>query len=474
MDIVSLPQEILSHVLSFLSPATIIAFGQTCKHAYDFISPRNQILWKCAFLHIFDDPNDAWSSMPGHPHLAQGIDWDWYGELVRRLLALQVIKSRYRVADEHHNIETHLNAILSILDTAKFAPTARDIADGKVALEDDRYLSLNLQIFSDIERHRDGLESLIHDSGSPQWVKYSGADGNPWNSPTRPVTRSMSYDEHEKSRPESASRLHVLYGLTVRERITHKARGAARRKVYDWSRVGPENEYGPLKRDRSGRVDWSLLEAVCSVIARNFEMCVEGSLAMPQGLSFSIPHRSLVDPTTTADWARVTGPWLGTYSFLDYADLFAFNAANNGQLGARPTLEEEPEAYGDLMKLELKLDDTISADPRLQTSLPISTDLPVLFFSGVSRAHVGIHRPTIGIRGCVCLVPGGREVRWRFIITYGGEDQWQLEGIQPGGIRSGGVYGLWTQCEHEDHGPVGPFCYFPAKLCKSTSVVLVA
>ncbi|EXJ77394.1 hypothetical protein A1O3_09620 [Capronia epimyces CBS 606.96] len=473
MDMLSLPQEILGNILSFLSPDSIIRFGRTCKHAHEFISAHNQLLWKSAFLHIFDDPNDAWSLMPPPARPQKGSGWDWHGELRKKLRALRAIRSKWRVADTHDDGEEHLGAVLSILDTAKFAPTAREIANGKVPLEDDRYLSLNLQVFADLDRHRDGLENLIHDSGLPGRMMYSGADGNPWNSPTRPVTRSMSYDDQQKSRPESASRLHVLYGLTVRERITHKARGAARRMAYDWSRVGPDNEYGPWKRDGTGQVDWPLLEGVCSVIARNFEMCVEGHITMPQGLSFSIPHRSLVDPTKPTDWARVTGTWLGTYSFLDYADLFAFNTWA-GQLGARPTLDDTPEACGELMKLDLQLNDDISTDPRLQTSLPTCPDLPKLFFSGISRSHVGIQRPAIAVRGFACLAPSGREVRWRFIIAYGGQDQWQLEGIQPGGIRSGGVYGLWSQCDHEVNGPVGPFCYFPAELCKSTSVILLA
>lgn len=51
------------------------------------------------------------------------------------------------------------------------------------------------------------------------------------------------------------------------------------------------------------------------------------------------------------------------------------------------------------------------------------------------------------------------------IPSYGGADQWQLEGVQPGGIRSGGIFGLWTHCDHEESSPVGPFCYFPLELC---------
>ncbi|KAJ9602091.1 hypothetical protein H2200_013451 [Cladophialophora chaetospira] len=457
MAMLDLPQEILANILSFLEPHSIIHFGQSCRAAYVSVGPQNQILWRSAFLHVFDDPNEAWSMMPGKPPLTADRDWDWHAELSRRFLALRAVRSRWCGSDTR--AEGYIDALLSILDTAKPALSARDIAKGRIPREDDRYTSTNLQVLSNLAECRDGLESLIHDIPM---------DGMP-----RPVTRSRTLLETEKRRPASASRLHVIYGLTNRERIEHKARGAARRKVYDWNLTSEDNEYAPFLRDGSGKVDWPLLEGVMSVIGRNFTMCVEGSLSMPQGFCFSLPYRTLLDPTTPDDWARVSGPWLGTYSFLDYADLFAFNNWED-QLGSRPTLEDEPEDCGDLMRLELRLDESIASDPRLQTTLPVCTDLPVLFFSGLSRGHAGIHRPVIGVRGSASLVPGGREVRWRFLINYGGQDQWQLEGIQPGGVRSGGIFGIWTQCDHEVNGPVGPFCYFPIELCKSTSVVLVA
>lgn len=471
MDLLNLPQELLSNVLSFLNPQAIIQFGRTCKTAHGLIKPENHILWKSAFLHIFDDPNDAWSMMPQAAQCSANNDWGWHRELTKRLWALRDIQSRWCGANPR--AEDDIDALLGILDTAKFAPTPRDIANGKLPKEDDRNTSFNLQILSSLGQSRDGLESLIHDLASYRFLRSSASESNPGNSLTRPITRSITMGENEKHRPQSVARLHVLYGLTGREQIENKAFGAARRKVYDWSRIGLDNDYGPFNRDGSGLVDWSLLEGVYSVIARNFVMCVDGRIAIPQGFCYSIPHRTLIDPTTPADWARVTGSWLGTYSFLDYADLFAFNTWDD-HLGARPSLDDETEDYGDLMRLDLRLDSTICNDPRLKTSLPTSTDLPVLFFSGISQGQARRHGPAIGVRGCASLLPGGREVRWRFIIHYGGHDQWQLEGVQPGGIRSGGVFGLWTQCEHEENGPVGPFCYFPMELCKPTSVVLVA
>jgi hypothetical protein len=472
MKILSLPQELLGHILGFLSPTDITRFGRASKASNHFVNQSNQILWKSAFLHLFDDPNDAWSAVPGKLESAKVSEWDWYRELKRRLQALKAAGTYYRDQNNHDRAEEYVEAILSIIDTAKFTPTPYDITHGRLPLEDDRYLSRNLQLLPN-DMENDGLESLVHDTWTQSVPTYAGSDGNPWNSPSRPVTRSMTWSDPGKHRPESASRLHVLYGLTRRERVENRARGFARRKVYDWSLSGPDNDYGPFKRDGSGRVDWSLLEGIHSVIARNFALVVEGQIAVPQGFCFSIPHRTLADPTVPEDWARVTGQWLGTYSFLDYADLLAFNTWDS-QFGPSPTLDDEPEACGDVMRLELKLDKTISSDPRLHTSLPISADLPQLFFSGLSKAHTGMHRPSIGVRGSAMLMAGNREVRWRFIIAYGGQDQWQLEGVQPGGVRSGGVFGLWSQCDHEPNGPVGPFCYYPVELCKPTSVILLA
>ncbi|KEF52849.1 uncharacterized protein A1O9_11266 [Exophiala aquamarina CBS 119918] len=463
MSILELPQEILSHILACLDARSVVRFGRTCKEAADFASPRNQLLWKAVFLHLFDDPSDAWALPRDQDSSVAEQEWDWYRHLKSRLVALRTLQT---LQNGNDGVEDEIEAMLSIIDTAKFSPSPSDVKRGILPSIDDRDSSLNLKILADVDySFRPGIEVLIHESRVNGKIK-------PCSDERMRVTRSMAATaQYENCRPETAARLHVLYGITIRERIAHEARGFARRKVYNWHLTGPDNEYGPFKRDGSGHIDWFLLEAICSVIGRNFEFCVDGHLNLPQGFCYSIPHRTLVDPTTPEDWARITGPWLGTYSFLDYADLFAFNALEFPD-GERPTLDHEDEACGDLMRLELKYDQSISSDQRLRTDLPMSTHLPQLFFSGRSRASTGLNRPMIGVRGSVCLVPSGREARWRFIISYAGQDQWQLEGIQPGGVRSGGVYGLWSQCDHEEHGPVGPFCYFPTELCKPTSIVL--
>ena len=57
--------------------------------------------------------------------------------------------------------------------------------------------------------------------------------------------------------------------------------------------------------------------------------------------------------------------------------------------------------------------------------------------------------------------------------SYGGTDQWQLEGVQPGGIRSGPVYGVWSSWGHDEMSPVGAFMYVPEELCKKQDLVLI-
>lgn len=457
-----LPQEILGNIVSFLDPKDIVSLGQTCRGAYTFISPSNQILWRNAFLQIFDDPEEAWSKLPPS-YAVERQQWDWYTVLKRRFAALAALYSRWPIEDEAEVSEQHRLALLSIIDTAKFAPSAAELAQGKLPQVDDRS-SLNLQLLDKIPQRFHGFDRLIFEAFKHEGPLQSSYIG-------RRFTRSVAHALREEGRPESASRLHALFGLTMHERLTPNSRGMARRKVYDWSLTNEDTDYGPFKMDGSGKVNWSLLEGACSTISRSFELCVDGHLALPHGMSYAIPYRTLPDPSVPHDWARVQGSFLGTYAFIDYSDLLAFNTGTALAFDRRPDLTDEPEACGALLRMDLKLDDRVKGDPILNTKVPMCTDLPPLYFSGQSRGQ-GYSHPLTAVKGFAALVPGGREVRWKFIVAYNGVDQWQLEGVQPGGVRSGGIYGVWSQVDHEPHGPIGPFCYFPAELCKPTSIVL--
>ena len=347
MALLELPQEILSNVLSCLEPIDIIRFGQTCQTAHTLISPSNQVLWRSAFLQVYDDPDYAWSKMPSsYPTLKN--DWDWHVELRRRQLAIRTLYRWTPASSDVGDTGDHINALLSIIDTAKFA--------GNKTPEVDDRSSLNLQLLADPHQYYRGMDSLIHNTSVAAPLSAQSEEDITW--PGRPMTRSRAMAAQHDLRSEAASRLHVLHGLTNKERTDYKIRGQARRKVYDWSQTSDETDYGPFLLDGSGRVNWSLLEGALSTICHNFEMCVDGHLVLPNGFCYAIPYRTLIPPTTPHDWARVEGFWLGTYAFLDYAHLLAFNGGII--IGpTRPNLNDDPEACGDLLRMELKLDDSV-------------------------------------------------------------------------------------------------------------------
>lgn len=406
MPLIDLPQEILGNILLHLEPVDINRFGRVNHAAQSIVSPSNQTLWRSTYLHLFDDPQDARTLVVPVGKASDRADWDWHAETRRRLLALAWLRPDAPPETSLREHLQHLETVLNMVDTAKIGPTAAEVSAGIRPRIDDRS-SLNIQHLGLLNQYRprNRVEFLIHHARTDERGSISL-----WGSAGRPTTRSMSITQ--TGRPELASRLHVMYGTTAKERHEPKSLAAAKRIVYDWNRATEDTDYGPFHD--SGNVNWLQLEAVHSVIARNFELCADGYISMPQGFCFAIPYRTLADPTAPDDWARVSGPWLGTYSFLAYEDLFAFNTAQ----GARPNLEDEPEACGDLMQVDLKLNPELKDDRRLKMVLPISHDLPALYFSGHSKSTSSYGaRAAIGVRGFAALCPGGREVRWRFIIS---------------------------------------------------------
>lgn len=430
--LIDLPQEVLGAILSLLEAPDVVRFGRSCHRALDFINPSNQLLWRDVFLHVYDDPKLAWNAyvasyQNARPH------WDWHQELKSRSLAIKVIRRRWTENTDPDNYETNINSLLSIIDTAKSRPSEIDLAEGRTARADDRS-SKNLQLLSSIlYQYEGGLERLMFDSGKSTTRLASDDLG-------RPQTRAMTSANKDRSRSDACRRLHTLYGLSARDR--YERRHFYRRYVYDWALTSAATDFGPFDRKGSGRVNWMLLEAVMACISQAFQEVAAGQLSAPQGLFYSIPHRTLPNPTVPEDWAGVTGVWLGTYAFLDYSSLLAFNAGLvDVGIGRSFDLRDEPEVCGDLLRMELKLDDSVRTHALLQTNVPICDDLPPLYFTGDSRGTDYPSHPRTTIKGSAALTVGGREVKWKIIVEYHGVDQWQLEGVQPGGVRSGGIFG---------------------------------
>jgi len=209
--------------------------------------------------------------------------------------------------------------------------------------------------------------------------------------------------------------LKIIYGPTRREEDSVRSKAAARAVVYDWASTGPEAEYGPFENNGSGNVNWPMLEALSSLMHRVFDTSLKDYRLQHSGFRTNMPAAIPRNPNYPKDWAGATGQWLGTYAFLDYRTLVHYNFAHDRQ---HPLdLGNHEEACGDLMCMELTIDDSeeLRKDHRLQTNLPYCQDHPKIFFQGTSEDPHSVG-PAIEVRGSVCLAPGGREVRWRFII----------------------------------------------------------
>ncbi|KAF1953146.1 hypothetical protein CC80DRAFT_420626 [Byssothecium circinans] len=449
--IICLAPELLELVLSYLAPSDLISFARTCHHASEFIRPNNQILWKASFLQVFDHPKHAWNALVPTARAAnktREAEWDWHHELQRRLIAFNAVCK-----------SDHSGLLFNVADVVKALLDVEETASCMEWDEGGNSQSLNVKFLQRLgEEKPDKLDSIVHDfhrgfdSASLPLETMAAAHFD------RRVTRSIK---------TLAYNTYIIHGPTRREEDSMKSKAAARAIVYDWTVTGPEAECGPFKKDLSGAVDWQTVEAISSLMHRLFAVALKMYELSTSGFAMNIPHAVAANPTSPEDWAGVTGIWLGTYAFLDYRALVHYNFTNNQEYSL--DLGGSEEACGDLMRLELKMEDTeeLQQDHRLQTVLPHCEDLPVLFFRGSSHNETS-GRTSIGVRGSASLVPDGRSVRWRFIIRYAGSDQWQLEGVQPSGVRSGPIYGLWSHADHDEHGPMGPFYYAPAELCDIT------
>jgi hypothetical protein len=414
-ELLSLPPELLEYVLSFLDPHELVAFGQVCNYAATVISPSNHTVWRHAFLQMFDDPNKTWSALlpsARSENAPNEAAWNWHSKIRDRCTALKAMTTNDKVY-RRQNLASTTDALVDIIETASSRlPT--DCGSGEATPHSQGRKSLSITTLQEAFSRCHEAERAIHDyevdlTSLPHPLDICSS------SPGRPVTRSMALEQKPVS--ENARKLHTYFGLTKRERHSDYSQGQARCIVYNWHLTGPEIDYGPFKDAKSGQwgqVNWKSLEAVASLVGRHMEVLVRDQLSFPQGLRYALPYQIPSDPACPEDWAGVTGAWVGTYSFLDWTVLNQYNL-HRWETRERPLLQESEEARGDLMHLELHLDDNLKTDPRLATKMPVCEDLPILYFSGTSRG-TGASRPYISVRGSASLVPGARQVRWRFII----------------------------------------------------------
>jgi hypothetical protein len=411
-ELLNLPPELLEHILSFLDPYDLVAFGLVCKYTAAVISPSNQPVWRHAFLHLFDDPSKAWSALlpsARSANAANEASWNWHSKIRERCTALKAVTTTNKVY-RRQNLDLTTDALVDIIETAYSSPPTNRTSK-ETQVDHERRRSVSIRTLQETFLTSRDAERAIHDFNAD----YSAPSELLSPHPGRPVTRSMVFEQKHVS--ENASKLHTFFGPTKRERRSDSSQGRARCIVYDWHLTGPETDYGPYKDIKSGQwgqVNWKSLEAVSSLITHHMELLANELMTFPQGFKYALPHQIPADPAHPEDWAGVTGNWLGTYSFLDWTVLHHFNV-HLYENGGRALLDACNEARGDLMHLELHLDNSVKTDPRLATKMPVCEDLPMLYFKGTSRG-TGATRPYIHIRGTASLLPGARQVRWRFII----------------------------------------------------------
>lgn len=191
-----LAPELLELVLSFLGPRDIASFGRTCQRARAFVQPGNKILWRSAFLHIFDDPKHAWALLlptARAENRQRESSWDWFQELHRRCTAFNAVCETGNAA-LLANPEHVVTALLDVFDTASYT---------KVAGVENR-VSFNVDFLDRLFRITPEAERIVHDyhrdiesMSLPLEFMYED----------RPITRSML--GRRATIPEWASRFHV-------------------------------------------------------------------------------------------------------------------------------------------------------------------------------------------------------------------------------------------------------------------------
>jgi hypothetical protein len=194
--LVDLAPELLELVLSYLQPHDLLSFARTCRRANEYIRPSNQILWKAAFLHVFDHPKHAWACWTPTARAAnrhREERWDWYRELRRRCLAFDALYRANQVAPK--DIAHVVTTLLEVHQTASYPDV-----DGPEA-----FGSLNLNFLDRLRLAAPNVDNFVHDY---QHDSSLALPYDPEVERDRPMTRSMA-GHRATTPPEWASRFHV-------------------------------------------------------------------------------------------------------------------------------------------------------------------------------------------------------------------------------------------------------------------------
>lgn len=441
--LLSLPPETLLQILSHLSPKSLDSFSQTSSYSHQFAeSPQ---LFKELFLRDFDPVGEG----------DDGYDYNY--------------KENYKKRIEAGNWMSSLDGAVRLKkdpqEWGKVVKALLDIAITRAPLSPFNTEPSKSQLFLQLHLPGNRLSSLSPSQPTPS---------------LRSTSTSSIYSEPDL---QSYSHLQSLSTPTEQNVSSPRQRTAAREIVYRRDQWGRECGWGPYFPKLDGEtgervVDWRKVEALQLVTSTNLR---EAKLVSDWGGDYEFPRgwdstRKVVGGAgKERDWAGVDGLKLvGTYCFLDYQSYQHFNF-HRSRLYI-PTLEDETEAVGECMTIELRLlpettddsdasDDDEDDDEDYLPKKP-STPTPPSPAKRSKKLSFEGRDPQRLVKGWVKM-NSKNEVRWKWVISYrgmGAQTKWLLHGVQPGGYKSAfGIVGTWSTAEHDDAGPNGPFWYWPVQ-----------
>ncbi|KAF9066053.1 hypothetical protein BDP27DRAFT_1424201 [Rhodocollybia butyracea] len=420
-DLLSIPPEIIQHILVFCLPKDLAAFSKACRLTRELIyGSEDQHIWREIFLNLYDDPRK--SLITGE----SSFSVNWKNELQRRTEAESVAR-RAPDVEPHEHVSERLRALETFISAVQQAlPAAK--ADENAEPEP----SLNLQ----------WLDKLLKDSRM-----LSSA---PLLTEIHLHSRLRAYISltHELSTDEGR--------ITVR-------RIQSRCFVYDIRNYKAANDWGAFMTD--GSVNWQHIDHLAVVVLTNLrELPVERETIAtkpPLGLLNTRPL-SAPGPYFESDWAGVEGTWRRYVCFMDYRDLFAFNFSPVANGPRNPLFFHDSRFREATRLIEVKLH-LVSKSELVFHEPPrygnVNPRYPMLCFSGTS---CGANGHEAKVEGHVRIGIDG-SIRWTFYdlmqgSVHNNSTLWCSQGVQLGGIASAaGIVGSWSTSVHDQGDPVGPF-----------------
>ncbi|KAJ4499139.1 hypothetical protein C8R41DRAFT_915787 [Lentinula lateritia] len=426
-NLLSIPPEIIHHILVFCQPTDVATFAKVCRISFDLVySGNDQFLWRELFLNNYDDPRKAIQTLVVDEAPAEPLNWK---DVLQRRTEAELVARRAQNVESHERrraLETFVTAALQALPAIKNS-------------EEKEQPSSNLQWLDRVlrETHMLSQPVLLTDSDSE-------------TTQLRSRLRAYVSLTHDPSDEEESTK--VVAARRIESRCF----------VYDIRNYKPITHWGPFLAN--GFVNWQHIEHLGNVVLTNLRelpgswATTVPSLGLENTQAFSAPG-----PCSDIDWAGVEGTWRRYVCFMDYRDLFAFNYSNVAH-GPRNAEFFRDARFREATRLiEIKLYLVSRSQLRFYTPSPDLEDLktryPTLFFCGVSR---GVSGNEAKVEGNVCIGIDGT-IRWTFYDLIQGavhdlSTLWCSKGVQLGGIASAaGIVGSWSTSVHDQGDPVGPF-----------------